>query len=112
MTSNKLTGLLAETPLILLAAVQAAGPACRPSDAATFTGPDAFDDEPEDDRLARETAAIAVCVGCPARSACLDYALAVRPREGVWAGFTADQIIDLAYGLTGFERVTAMSEVA
>ncbi|MEV0146330.1 MULTISPECIES: WhiB family transcriptional regulator [unclassified Nonomuraea] len=111
VTGNKLTGLLKETPLVLLAAVQAAGPACQPS-AAAFTGPDAFEEESQADRLAREEAAMKVCAGCPARSACLDYALAVRPREGVWAGHTADEIIALAYGLTGFERVTPMSEVA
>lgn len=101
-----LAGLMGRpTVAALLDAVEEAGPACRPADAVTFTGPDAFEDEPDADRLAREETAMAVCVSCPARSACLDYALAVQPREGVWGGYTAQEI-------TGFILTAARNEVA
>jgi WhiB family redox-sensing transcriptional regulator len=29
-----------------------------------------------------------VCSGCPVREACLEHALAVREKEGVWGGAT------------------------
>ncbi|GAA3158433.1 hypothetical protein GCM10010466_56470 [Planomonospora alba] len=69
-----------------------AAPACQSTDADLFTGPDAFTEEPEPDRMAREAEAMAICSGCPARAACLAYALAIRPAEGVWAGRTASEI--------------------
>ncbi|MEV5557132.1 WhiB family transcriptional regulator [Nonomuraea wenchangensis] len=75
-----------------LDAVLAADPACRTADAHTFTSPDVFDDEPESARQLRENTAKAVCQSCPARLACLTYALSVRPLEGVWAGYTADEL--------------------
>ncbi|GAT67827.1 transcriptional regulator [Planomonospora sphaerica] len=71
-------------------------PACESTDADLFTGPDAFTEEPASDRMARETEAKALCFGCPARTACLAYALAIRPTEGVWAGFTATEVLNLA----------------
>ncbi|MBG0814165.1 WhiB family transcriptional regulator [Planomonospora sp. ID82291] len=73
-----------------------AAPACKTTDADLFTGPDAFTDEPEPARLAREEQAKAICAGCPARAACLAYALAIRPTDGVWAGFTATEVLHLA----------------
>jgi hypothetical protein len=92
-----LTGLVGgRTVAALLDAVEEADPACRPADAAVFTGPDLFEEEPDADRLARENAAKAVCVSCPARLECLAYALAIRPREGVWAGYTAAEITRLS----------------
>ncbi|GGO67090.1 WhiB family transcriptional regulator [Nonomuraea cavernae] len=69
-----------------------ADPACETGDAELFTGPDLFDDEPEEVRQAREAQAKAVCAGCPARTACLTYALAIRPKAGVWAGLTIDEL--------------------
>lgn len=85
-----------------LDAVLAAEPACRTTDAHTFTSPDLFDEEPESVRQLREDTAKAVCQSCPARLACLTYALSVRPLEGVWAGFTADEL----------RGATALREVA
>lgn len=73
-------------------AVVQAGPACTTADAVLFTGPDAFDDEPAAVRRTREERAKAVCLGCPARMPCLLYAVAVSPREGVWAGLTAEEL--------------------
>lgn len=72
-----------------------ASPACESSDADLFTGPDLFEDEPDDARKAREAKAKAVCRDCPARAACLVYALAVLPEAGVWAGLTADELRDV-----------------
>jgi WhiB family redox-sensing transcriptional regulator len=40
----------------------------------------------------RSTAAAKrVCMGCPARRACLDYALAHGENTGIWGGTTPDQ---------------------
>jgi Transcription factor WhiB len=40
---------------------------------------------------ARQRQAIAICRTCPARAACLAYALAVPGLDGIWAGTTANQ---------------------
>ncbi|MGW0195912.1 WhiB family transcriptional regulator [Nonomuraea sp. NPDC003201] len=72
-----------------------ANPACESSDAELFTGPDLFEPEPEDTRDAREAKAKTVCARCPARGACLAYALAVLPEVGIWAGLTAVELRDL-----------------
>ncbi|HUR02499.1 MAG TPA: WhiB family transcriptional regulator [Nonomuraea sp.] len=67
-------------------------PACGTGDAELFTGPDVFEAEPEEERQAREAKAKAVCAGCPARTGCLVYALAIRPKAGIWAGLTVDEL--------------------
>jgi hypothetical protein len=67
-------------------------PACETGDAELFTGPDLFDSEPVAEQQAREAKAKAVCVGCPAHTACLVYALAIRPKAGIWAGLTIDEL--------------------
>ena len=36
-------------------------------------------------------AAKAVCMGCPVRQRCLDYAIAHNERHGVWGGTTPDE---------------------
>lgn len=38
---------------------------------------------------ARLERAVAVCLECPVAMACLEFALAVHERWGVWGGFTA-----------------------
>ncbi|GAA4051121.1 WhiB family transcriptional regulator [Nonomuraea soli] len=83
-----------------IATVLAAGPVCQLADAEVFTGPD--HDEPDPVRQARESRVKAICHTCPARTACLDYALAIRPTEGVWAGYTARELSGLAYLLGRF----------
>lgn len=40
----------------------------------------------------REAKAKATCGGCPARAACMAYALAALPEAGVWAGLIADEL--------------------
>ncbi|MEV6985009.1 WhiB family transcriptional regulator [Sphaerisporangium sp. NPDC051017] len=61
------------------------------------TGPDAFTDEPDDERAAREQVAREVCAECPARVACLRRALRLAPNAGVWAGFTPDELAELPH---------------
>ncbi|MEY3265608.1 MAG: hypothetical protein RLY19_152 [Actinomycetota bacterium] len=41
---------------------------------------------PDSDEAAQE--AISICSECPVRLSCLEHALAVREREGVWGGAT------------------------
>src|SRR5207244_3953217 len=73
--------------------VLAGDPGCV-CDPELFTGPARVEpeDEPPEDRAARVAVAREVCASCPVRLACLAYALRTRPTEGVWAGFTADEI--------------------
>lgn len=52
--------------------------ACRGLDPLVFYP--ATDDEADDAKM--------VCDGCPVREACLEHALAVREKEGVWGGAT------------------------
>ncbi|SDM36774.1 Transcription factor WhiB [Nonomuraea maritima] len=67
-----------------------AEPVCDSSQAVLFTGPDVETDE---ERWTREATAKAICQArCPARAACLAYALALDPEEGVWAGYTAEEL--------------------
>ncbi|MDF5758176.1 WhiB family transcriptional regulator [Spongiactinospora sp. TRM90649] len=112
MTDEPVTGL----PLFggrelsaLLSELLRSEPACNPVDAVTFTGPDA--DESGAARRARENAARVTCIGCPARSACMDYALTMQPDDGVWAGYTADEIRGMAGVLSKFGLLD-LAEVA
>lgn len=52
--------------------------------------------ESADERAARIDVAREVCQSCPVAAECLTYALRTRPERGVWAGFTAEQIHQLA----------------
>ena len=52
--------------------------ACRGVD------PEIFHPSEEDD----PTPAKAICAECPVREACLEHALAVREKHGVWGGLT------------------------
>jgi hypothetical protein len=74
-------------------AVRAADPGCL-LDPELFTGPAGVEpeDEPVMERAARLDAARAVCGECPARLACLAYALRTRAAAGVWAGLTPEEI--------------------
>lgn len=58
--------------------------ACRGSDPTLFFGPNRF--EPKRERLARESAAKAVCSACPALAPCRAYALSTGELYGVWGG--------------------------
>ncbi|GAA0948542.1 WhiB family transcriptional regulator [Nonomuraea longicatena] len=81
-------------------ALHLAGPACQDgAAAAVFMPADVFEDEADAVRRAREKQAKTVCFSCPARAACLAYALAIVPDEGIWAGLTAAQLHDRAVGV-------------
>jgi hypothetical protein len=79
----------------LLDVIRAAEPGCF-CDPELFTGPAGVDEEPPEDEAARVAVAREVCAACPARLACLAYALRTRPAAGVWAGCTAEEIRSLA----------------
>jgi len=57
---------------------------CRGQDAAFFFAPSYFEKRAE--KLAREAVAKALCVRCPVREPCLEFALATRDPHGVWGG--------------------------
>ncbi len=57
---------------------------CRREDPALFFGPNRF--EPKRERLARESAAKAICVECPCVQACREHAIATGETYGVWGG--------------------------
>lgn len=61
---------------------------CRRADLALFFGPDG---EHEPERLARESQASAICASCPARTECLEFALAKPAPHGVWGGLGEDE---------------------
>lgn len=81
---------LARMPLARLRDEVLSGAQCM-YDPYLHTGPD-VEEEPEADRAVREAVAREVCAACPARMACLVYALRIRPVAGVWAGFTAEEL--------------------
>ena len=58
--------------------------ACRGPQAAVFFPPSHF--ERKDEKEARESRAKSICMGCPVRSACLDYAVGIREPHGIWGG--------------------------
>jgi len=57
--------------------------ACRGVDPGIFHP----DDEEENEHAA--DAAKAVCFECPVRGACLEHAITVREKHGVWGGLTS-----------------------
>lgn len=58
--------------------------ACRGEDASFFFAPSYF--ERRSEKVAREAVAKAICIRCPVREECLDFALEVRDPHGVWGG--------------------------
>ncbi|SEG90225.1 Transcription factor WhiB [Thermomonospora echinospora] len=91
-------------PTLALHAALIVGAECQ-YDPELHTGPDAFADESAEDRAAREDVAAQVCASCPVRLTCFEYALRIEPEHGIWAGFTAAEITELA-------DVRALGEVA
>ena len=57
---------------------------CRGQDAGYFFAPSYFEKRAE--KQAREAVAKALCVRCPVREPCLEFALASRDPHGVWGG--------------------------
>jgi WhiB family redox-sensing transcriptional regulator len=62
--------------------------ACAGMDVELFFGRDG---EPGVEREAREFRAEAICATCPVRDACLEHALTVPERYGVWGGMSEEQ---------------------
>lgn len=58
--------------------------ACRGEDSTSFFAPNYF--EKRSQKNAREAIAKAICVRCPVRDECLEYALRVREIHGIWGG--------------------------
>jgi WhiB family transcriptional regulator, redox-sensing transcriptional regulator len=58
--------------------------ACRGPQAAVFFPPSHF--ERKDEKLERESRAKAICVTCPVRQPCLEYAIKIREPHGIWGG--------------------------
>jgi WhiB family redox-sensing transcriptional regulator len=56
---------------------------CGGARARLFFGPDG---EAAAERAGRESRARAICVSCPVRAECLDYALSQHMRYGIWGG--------------------------
>lgn len=55
-----------------------------------FFGPDG---ELPKGRELRERSARTLCLSCPVRGLCLQLAALERPADGIWGGFTSDEII-------------------
>ncbi len=66
--------------------------ACRGIDTETFFLPDSMRGPR---KVARETAAKAICQGCPVITNCLNWALAVAEPHGVWGGTTPQERTEL-----------------
>lgn len=57
---------------------------CRAEDSTPFFAPNYFERRAQ--KNAREAVAKAICVRCPVRAECLEYALGVRENHGIWGG--------------------------
>ncbi len=63
--------------------------ACRTGEATDFYPP--MHAERKHERLARERRAKSICAGCPVRIQCLEYAIHVDERYGIWGGLNQDE---------------------
>jgi WhiB family redox-sensing transcriptional regulator len=63
--------------------------ACRSGTATDFYPP--MQTERKHERLARERRAKSVCATCPVQAACLEHAIAVDERFGIWGGLNHDE---------------------
>jgi WhiB family redox-sensing transcriptional regulator len=62
--------------------------ACRGEDMVLFFG---VDGERQPEREEREKRAKAVCMRCPVRAECLDYAVSRPEASGTWGGLDPDE---------------------
>ncbi|MCW2898781.1 MAG: putative regulatory protein [Streptosporangiaceae bacterium] len=65
-----------------------AGAACRGEALVLFFGPDG---ERQPEREIREAKAKQVCMGCPVRTDCLDYAVTRPEKYGTYGGLNEDE---------------------
>jgi WhiB family transcriptional regulator, redox-sensing transcriptional regulator len=61
---------------------------CRGEDLVLFFGPDG---ERQPEREIRERKAKSVCMRCPVRGECLDYAVSRPEKYGTWGGLNEDE---------------------
>lgn len=61
---------------------------CRGEDLVLFFGPDG---ERAPEREIRERKAKGICMGCPVRTDCLDYAVSRPEKYGLYGGMTEDE---------------------
>ena len=59
---------------------------CRGNHSYLFFPPSTV--ERKDERERRETKAKAICMVCPVRLECLDFAMSIREPYGIWGGLT------------------------
>ncbi|MHA4774731.1 WhiB family transcriptional regulator [Streptomyces sp. MSC1_001] len=78
---------LASSPVAALTSILTTDTAWQLDGLCNQTNPDAFFPE----RGSTPAAAKAVCMGCPVRTVCLEYALDRNERYGVWGGMDADE---------------------
>jgi WhiB family redox-sensing transcriptional regulator len=64
--------------------------ACREGDAGVDFYPP-MHTERKHERLARERRAKSVCATCPVRTECLEHAVQVDERYGIWGGLNQDE---------------------
>ncbi len=68
---------------------------CRGNHSYLFFPPSTV--ERKDERERRETKARAICMVCPVRLDCLDFAMSIREPYGIWGGLTeADRRQEIA----------------
>jgi len=75
-----------EPPPIVGARKETMNPTWRKRSACTGIDSDVFYPSSEDDADAEE--AKAICAVCPVQTMCLEHALSLREREGIWGGTT------------------------
>ncbi len=63
--------------------------ACREGSGSDFYPP--MHTERKHERLARERRAKSVCASCPVRYECLQHAIRVDERYGIWGGLNQDE---------------------
>ncbi len=59
---------------------------CRGNHSYLFFPPSTV--ERKDERERRETKARAICMVCPVRQECLEFAMSIREPYGIWGGLT------------------------
>lgn len=48
-----------------------------------------------------------ICADCPVKKPCLDFAMRTRPEFGVWAGYTANELLGLRRAARRRERLAS-----
>lgn len=66
------------------------GAKCRPADTDLFFGPE---HERAEDRRARLAKALELCMSCPARTRCRQYALEGGEQFGIWGGADVERVV-------------------